>query len=197
MADRLPDPALDQLFREARTRNGWTPRTVSEALLREVYEIAALGPTASNAQPARFLFLVTDEAKARLAPHMSSGNRDKTLQAPVNVIVAYDLDFADQIPKLFPNNPKAGEWFKSSPELARQTAFRNGTLQAAYLMLAARSLGLDCGPMSGFNPAGVSEEFFAGTRWEANFVCNIGYGSDENLFPRNPRLTFEEACRIL
>lgn len=197
MADRLPDPALDQLFREARTHNGWTSETVSEALLREVYATAALGPTASNAQPARFLFLITDEAKTRLAPHMSSGNRAKTLAAPVNVIMAYDLDFADQIPKVFPNNPKAGEWFKSSPDLARQTAFRNGSLQAAYLMLAARSLGLDCGPMSGFNPAGVAEEFFGGARWEVNFICNIGHGTDENLFPRNPRLTFEEACRIL
>jgi len=197
MPHRMPDASLDQLFREARTRNGWTPERVSEALLHEVYALAALGPTASNAQPARFLFLVTDEARQRLARHMSSGNRPKTLAAPVNVIMAYDLDFADHIPRLFPHNPKAGEWFASNPELARETAFRNGSLQAAYLMLAARSLGLDCGPMSGVNLAGVNEEFLAGTRWQANFVCNIGYGTDENLFPRNPRLTFEEACRIL
>jgi len=197
MSARLPDACLDQVFRTARTRNGWTPETVSEALLREVYEMAALGPTASNAQPARFLFLTSDAAKQRLAPHMSSGNRAKTLAAPVNVIMAYDLNFADQIPKLFPHNPTAGNWFKTDAGLARQTAFRNGSLQAAYLMLAARSLGLDCGPMSGFKTESLNAEFFAGTTWEANFVCSIGYGTDENLFPRGPRLAFEDACRIL
>lgn len=197
MSDRLPDPCLDQVFRTARTRNGWTPEAVSEALLREVYDMAALGPTASNAQPARFVFITSEEGKARLAPHMSSGNRAKTLAAPVNVIMAYDLNFADQIPKLFPNNPSAGDWFKSDAGLARETAFRNGSLQAAYLMMAARALGLDCGPMSGFKADAVNAEFFAGTGWEANFVCNIGYGTDQNLFPRNPRLSFEEACLIL
>jgi len=197
MSDRLPDACLDQVFRTARSRNGWTPEKVSEALLREVYEMAALPPTASNAQPARFLFLTSDEAKARLAPHMSSGNRAKTLAAPVNVLMAYDLNFADQIPKLFPHNPTAGDWFKTDAGLARETAFRNGSLQAAYLMLAARSLGLDCGPMSGFKAAGVNAEFFEGTGWEVNFICNIGYGTDENLFPRGPRLTFEDACRVL
>lgn len=197
MSARLPDACLDQVFRAARTRNGWTPEAVSEALLREVYEMAALGPTASNAQPARFLFLTSDEAKQRLAPHMSSGNRAKTLAAPVNVIMAYDLNFADQIPKLFPHNPTAGDWFKTNAGLARETAFRNGSLQAAYLMLAARALGLDCGPMSGFKAHAVNAEFFEGTSWETNFICNIGYGTDENLFPRNPRLAFEEACDIL
>lgn len=197
MSDRLPDPSLDQLFRTARTRNGWTPEKVSEALLREIYAMAALGPTASNAQPARFVFVTSEAARQRLAPHMSSGNRDKTLAAPVTVIMAYDLDFADHIPRVFPHNPAAAGWFRSSPELARQTAFRNGTLQAAYLMLAARALGLDCGPMSGFNPAGVKEAFFPDRNWEANFICNIGHGTDENLFPRNPRLTFEEACEIV
>lgn len=197
MSDRLSDACLDQVFRTARTRNGWTPEGVSEALIREMYDLAKMGPTASNAQPARFVFVVSGEAKARLASHMSSGNRAKTLAAPVTVIVAYDLDFADHIPTLFPHNPGAADWFKSSPELARQTAFRNGTLQGAYLMLAARSLGLDCGPMSGFNPAGVNAEFFAGTGWEANFICSLGYGNEENLFPRGPRLSFEEACRVL
>jgi 3-hydroxypropanoate dehydrogenase len=197
MSTRLPDACLDQVFRTARTRNGWTPEAVSEALLREIYAMAALAPTASNAQPARFVFLTSDEAKQRLAPHMSSGNRAKTLAAPVNVLMAYDLNFADHIPKLFPHNPTAGDWFKSNAGLARETAFRNGSLQAAYLMLAARSLGLDCGPMSGFKADGVNAEFFGGTGWEVNFVCNIGYGTDENLFPRNPRLAFEEACLIL
>jgi len=197
MSERLPDACLDQVFRTARTRNGWTPETVSEALLREMYAMAALAPTASNAQPARFLFLTSDAAKQRLAPHMSSSNRPKTLAAPVNVIMAYDLNFADQIPKLFPHNPTAGDWFKTNAGLARETAFRNGSLQAAYLMLAARSLGLDCGPMSGFKTDAVKAEFFEGTSWEVNFICNVGYGTDENLFPRNPRLSFEEACDIL
>ncbi|MDO9475053.1 MAG: malonic semialdehyde reductase [Caulobacter sp.] len=197
MTDRLPDAALDQLFREARTHNGWSPDPVAPALIRELYEMAALGPTASNAQPGRFVFLVSEEARQRLAPHMASGNRDKTLAAPVNVLIAYDLNFGEKIPQVFPHKPRAGEVFAANPALAKETAFRNGSLQAAYLMLAARSLGLDCGPMSGFNASGVNEAFFAGTSWEVNFVCNIGYGTDENLFPRNPRLTFEDACRIL
>ncbi|MDZ4778274.1 MAG: malonic semialdehyde reductase [Alphaproteobacteria bacterium] len=196
MSDRLPDDALDQIFRTARTRNGWTPQGVSEALLREVYDLAKWGPTSGNCCPARFLFLTSEAAKARLAPHMSSGNRPKTLAAPVNVILAYDLKFAEKLPYLFPHRPEAKDWF-NDPAVAKETAFRNGSLQAAYLMLAARSLGLDCGPMSGFNVAAVNAEFFAGATWETNFVCNIGYGSDEGLFRRNPRLAFEEACQVL
>ena len=197
MPDRLPDSGLDQLFRTARSRNGWSPQAVSEALIREIYELAELGPTSGNCLPGRFLFLTSDAAKARLAPFMSSSNRAKVLAAPVNVIMAYDLDFADRLPELFPHNPGARDWFTSNEALTRETAFRNGSLQAAYMMLAARSLGLDCGPMSGFNTDGVNAEFFAGTRWEANLVCSIGYGTDENLFPRLPRLAFEEACAIL
>lgn len=193
----LPDASLDQLFREARTRNAWSPEAVSETLVRAVYELAKWGPTASNAQPGRFVFLTSPEAKARLAPHMSSSNREKTLQVPVNVIMAYDLDFADNIPKLFPHKPESGAWFKTDANAALEAAFRNGTLQAAYLMMAARSLGLDCGPMSGFKADGVNAEFFAGTSWRANFICNIGYGTEENLFGRLPRLAFEEACQVL
>jgi 3-hydroxypropanoate dehydrogenase len=193
----LPDASLDQLFREARTRNAWSPEAVSETLVRAVYELMKWGPTASNAQPGRFVFLTSPEAKARLAPHMSSSNRPKTLRAPVNVIMAYDLDFADNIPKLFPHKPDSGAWFKTDANAALEAAFRNGTLQAAYLMMAARSLGLDCGPMSGFKADGVNAEFFAGTSWRANFICNIGYGTEENLFGRLPRLAFEEACQIL
>jgi 3-hydroxypropanoate dehydrogenase len=196
MSDRLPDPCLDQVFRTARTRNGWSPVAVAEALIREVYDLAKMGPTSANCSPARFLFVTSPEAKARLAAFMSSTNRDKTLAAPVNVIVAYDLEFAQRIPELFPQNPGAKDWF-AKPEMAHETAFRNSSLQGAYLMLAARSLGLDCGPMSGFNAAAVNAEFFAGTSWRANFMCNIGYGTEENLFPRNPRLAFEEACRIV
>ena len=196
MSDRLPDAALDQMFRTARTRNGWSPAPVSEDLLREVYDMARMGPTSANCQPARFVFLTTEAAKQRLAPFMSATNRAKTLVAPVNVILAYDLEFAERLPELFPQSPGARTWF-AKPEVAQETAFRNGSLQAAYLMLAARALGLDCGPMSGFDVAGVNTEFFDGTSWRANFICNLGHGTDENLFPRNPRLAFEDACQIL
>jgi 3-hydroxypropanoate dehydrogenase len=192
----LDGVALDRLFRSARTRNGWTPQTLSEALLREIYDLAKWGPTSANVSPARFVFLTTPDAKARLAPHLSNANRPKTLAAPVCAIVAYDLDFAERMPELFPHNPTAKTWF-ADPEVAAVTAFRNGTLQGAYLMLAARALGLDCGPMSGFDLAGVNAEFFAGTHLVTNFLCNIGYGSEEGLFPRNPRLAFEDACEIL
>ncbi|WP_332768690.1 malonic semialdehyde reductase [Phenylobacterium sp.] len=196
MPERLPDQTLDQVFRTARTRNGWSPTPVPEAKLRELYELAKMAPTSANCSPGRFIFLTTAEAKRRLAPHMSSANRAKTLAAPVNVIMAYDLNFADRLPELFPQSPTANTWF-AKPEVAQETAFRNGSLQAAYLMLAARSLGLDVGPMSGFDAAAVNAEFFAGTTWRANFICNLGHGTEENLFPRNPRLTFEDACQIL
>jgi len=197
MSDRLPDASLDQIFRTARTRNGWTPETISEALIREIYDTAKWGPTSSNCCPGRFLFLTSDTAKARLAPHMSSGNRAKTLAAPVNVILAYDMAFYERLPYLAPHSPNAKDWFTSNDALVKETAFRNGSLQAAYLMIAARSLGLDCGPMSGVKLDGVNAEFFAGTTWEANFICNIGHGTDEHLHPRAPRLDFEEACRVL
>ena len=170
---------------------------MSEALIREVYELAKWGPTASNALPARFVFLATPDAKARLAPFMSSSNRQKTLAAPLNVIIAYDLDFWKLTPRLFPHKPDAGGWFSGNPQAALENALRNGSLQGAYLMLAARSLGLDCGPMSGFKEQGVNDEFFKGTSWRVNFICNIGIGTTENLFPRLPRLAFEEACQIL
>ena len=196
MSDRLPDASLDQLFRTARTRNGWAPTPVPEALLRELYDIARMGPTAANASPARFVFITSPEAKARLAPHMSAGNQVKTAAAPVNVIIAYDLAFPEHIGKLLPHAPDAKNWF-NDPVAVQEGAFRNGSLQGAYLMLAARSLGLDCGPMSGFNAEAVNAEFFAGTQIKANFICNLGYGTDENLFPRNPRLAFEEACQLL
>lgn len=192
----LPAATLDQLFRTARTYNAFEPAAIADAMVREIYELAKWGPTASNCNPARFVFLTTPEARARLAPHMSSGNRAKTLAAPVNVIMAYDLAFAEKIPFLFPHKPESAAWFVK-PEVAQETAFRNGSLQAAYLMMAARSLGLDCGPMSGFNPLGVNDEFFKGTSLRANFICNIGHGTQENLFPRLPRLAFEEACQIL
>lgn len=193
---QLDAVALDRLFRTARTRNAWREEPVAEGLLRQLYDLAKWGPTSANVSPGRFVFLTTPEAKARLAPFLSENNRAKTLAAPVTAIVAYDLNFAEKIPQLFPHNPGAAAWF-GDPAVAEETAFRNGSLQGAYLILAARALGLDCGPMSGFDRKGVDQEFFAGTTWRANFLCNLGYGTDENLFERLPRLDFEEACRVL
>ena len=192
----LPDTALDQLFTAARTRNAWTDRPVSDDLLRKLYELTKFGPTAANTTPARFVFITSQEAKARLAPLMSDANRAKTLQAPVNVIIGMDLAFAGTLPVLFPHAPGAKDWF-SDPAAARETAFRNSSLQGGYFLMAARALGLDAGPMSGFDAAGVKAGFFAGTAVEPNFIVNLGYGSDENLFPRSPRLAFEEAVTIL
>jgi nitroreductase len=192
----LPPASLDRIFRTARTYNAFEPEQIAGTLIREIYELAKWGPTASNCNPGRFVFLTSPEAKARLAPLMSSANRPKTLAAPINVIMAYDLNFAENVPMLFPHKPEAKDWFKE-PAVAQETAFRNGSLQAAYLMIAARSLGLDCGPMSGFKPDGVNNEFFKGSAWRANFICNIGYGTTENLFPRLPRLAFGDACQVL
>jgi 3-hydroxypropanoate dehydrogenase len=192
----LADTALDQLFTAARTRNAWTDRPVSDDLLRKLYELTKFGPTAANTTPARFVFITSQEAKARLAPLMSDANRAKTLQAPVNVIIGMDLAFAETLPVLFPHAPGAKDWF-ADPAAARESAFRNSSLQGGYFLLAARALGLDAGPMSGFDAAGVKAGFFAGTAVEPNFIVNLGYGSDENLFPRSPRLAFEEAVTIL
>jgi nitroreductase len=196
MTERLADASLDQLFRTARTRNGWQPKAIPEATLRELYDLTKWGPTSANASPARFVFVASNDAKARLAPHVSEANRPKVLAASACVIIGYDLAFAEHMPTLFPHNPTAKNWF-AAPEVARITALRNGTLQGAYLMMAARALGLDCGPMSGFDNAGVDKTFFAGTQIESNFLCNIGYGTDEGLFPRSPRLPFETACSVL
>jgi len=192
----LSDTSLDQIFRTARTRNGWAPEPIPEADLRAIYDLAKMGPTSANMSPARFVWVVSRAAKQTLAGLASAANATKILAAPCTVIVGYDLDFPELIPKLFPHNPGAKDWFNDP--VARETAaFRNGTLQGAYLMLAARALGLDCGPMSGFSNAAVDEAFFAGTRVKSNFICSIGRGTDENLFGRSPRLTFEEANRIV
>jgi len=191
----LGPEALDQLFRTARTFNAWSEEPVPQEKLRAVYELARLGPTSANVSPGRFVFVSSPEGKARLLPHVSSGNRAKTAAAPVCVIMAYDLEFAEQIPTLFPHNPGAKAWF-ADPAVALDTARLNGTLQAAYMMLAARSLGLDCGPMAGFDRAGVDAAFFAGTPWRSNFLCNIGYGLSEGQMPRLPRLAVETACRF-
>lgn len=192
----LADAALAQLFTEARTRNAWTDRPVDEAVLRRLYDLTKFGPTAVNNTPARFVFLTTPEAKARLAPLMAEGNREKTLQAPVNLIIAQDIDFHEHLPVLFPHAPGAKDWF-ADEAMRRESAFRNSSLQGGYLTIAARALGLDVGPMSGFDAAGVKAEFFPNSNVEPNFIMNLGYGSDENLFPRSPRLAFEEAAQLL
>ena len=188
---------LDTLFREARTHNAWKDEPVSDDTLREIYDILKMGPTSANSSPARFLFLRSKEAKQRLEPALSAGNHDKTMAAPVTVIVAYDPKFYEHLPRLFPHNQDARNWFTSNEALAATTAFRNGTLQGAYLILAARSAGLDVGPMSGFDNDKVDAEFLRWRGWRSNFLVNLGYGDPSGVHPRSPRLTFEEACELL
>jgi 3-hydroxypropanoate dehydrogenase len=187
---------LDQLFREARTHWVWRPEPVPIELLKEVYDLARFAPTSANSSPARFVFLTTPQAKERLRPALSPGNVEKTMTAPVTVIVAWDTEFHDKLPQLFPARDMRSV-FAGNAALLHETAFRNGTLQGAYFMIAARALGLDCGPMSGFDQPKVNAEFFPDGKWKANFLCNIGYGDPAKLFPRNPRLSFDEACRVL
>jgi 3-hydroxypropanoate dehydrogenase len=188
---------LDLLFREARTHNKWRPEPISDETIQALYDVVKLGPTSANCSPARFLFLRTKEAKERLAPALSSGNLEKTMSAPVTVIVAYDPKFHERLPHLFPHNPDAASWFTSNESLAATTAFRNGTLQGAYLIVAARALGLDTGAMSGFDNAKVDAEFLAGHGWRSNFLVNIGMGDHSGVFARSPRLSFDDACVML
>ena len=194
------DYALDLIWREGRSYNGWTDELVSEAKIRAVYDLTKMGMTSANCSPARFVFIQSAEGKERLRPFLMEGNVDKTMSAPWVVICAHDLEFHEKIPQLFPHNPGAKEWF-SDDENRRETAIRNGTLSGAYLMLAARALGLDCGPMSGFDNAAVDKEFFLGKdetkNWRSNWLCNIGHGDDSTIFDRSPRLAFNEACQIL
>ena len=192
----LGDAALAQVFTEARTRNGWTDRPVATELHHRLYDLTKFGPTAVNNTPARFVFVTSPEAKARLVPLMSEGNQAKTAQAPVTVIIGYDMNFHDHLAHLFPHAPGARDWF-GDETARRESAFRNSSLQGGYLIAAARALGLDVGPMSGFDPAGIKAEFFPEGDIEPNFIVNLGYGNDDNLFPRSPRLTFEEAARIV
>jgi 3-hydroxypropanoate dehydrogenase len=192
----LPAECLDQLFHAARTHNKWVERDVPDALLHAIVDLAKLGPTSANSSPARFFFVKSKAAKEMLKPHLSEGNRDKTMAAPVCTIIAYDLDFYEQLPKLFPHT-NARSWFAGKPDKIRETAFRNGTLQGAYLIMAARALGLDCGPMSGFDNEGVDRDFFAGTNLKSNFLCNLGYGDASVLHPRSPRFEFDEMAHIL
>jgi 3-hydroxypropanoate dehydrogenase len=199
MTDRgtISDQALNQVFRDARTQNSWQPKAVSEALLREVYDLAKLGPTAANSTPARFVFVVSKEGKEKLRPTLDAGNVEKTMAAPVTVIVGYDTKFYDLLPELFPHTD-ARSWFAGKPDaFLFEAALRNSSLQGAYLMIAARALGLDCGPMSGFDPSLLNAAFFPDGRVKANFICNIGYGDSLNVRPRNPRLPFARACSIV
>ena len=193
----VTNEALDTIFRNARTHNGWQQKPVEDALLKQVYDLAKMGPTSANMCPLRIVFLKSREAKERLKPALDAGNVDKTMAAPVTAILGMDIHFFEKLPKLFPH-ADARAWFKDLPENALEViALRNSSLQAAYFMLAARSLGLDCGPMSGFNNAKVDAAFFAGTTIKSNFLCNLGYGDVSKLYPRSPRLDFDEACKVV
>ena len=195
MSDPLAATELDQLFLKARSHNGWTDEPVTDAQLQRVYELARQGPTAFNCSPARFVFVRTPEGKDRLRPALSAGNLEKTMTAPVTVIVAHDPKFYDHLPKLFPH-ADAKAWFTSNHALAEETAFRNGTLQGAYLIIAARALGIDSGAMSGFDKSKVDDAFFAESGWKSNFLINLGHGDSSGLFPRSPRFSFDEACKL-
>lgn len=196
MSEKLAETALDQLFRTARTYNAFLPKEVTDEQLHALYELAKFGPTSANSSPMRLVFVKSAQAKEKLKPFLSDGNRAKTMVAPVTAIVANDHAFYEKLPQLFPH-ADARSWFVGDQPKIDTTAFRNATLQGAYVIIAARALGLDCGPMSGFDNAGVDEAFFAGTTIKSNFLINIGYGdASRDLFPRSPRLAFDEACRI-
>lgn len=196
MTTRLGDDALKQLFLDARSQNAWQKKDVPDSVLREMIDITKMGPTSANCSPMRVVFLKSDAAKQRIAPYLSEGNRAKTMSAPVCAIIGYDTKFYEHLPRLFPHNQEARTWFEGKPEVIQATITRNGSLQGAYLMLAARALGLDCGPMSGFDNAGVDKEFFPDGRVKSNFVCAFGYGDPAGLFPRSPRFAFDEIAKI-
>ena len=208
---RLDDAALDQLFRKAHTHSAWLPTPVTDETLRQLYDLMKWGPTSVNANPARFVFVRSPAAKERLERALAPGNVEKTMNAPVTAIVAYDLKFYEKLPRLFPPNPAMRQMFADNPQMVETTARRNSTLQGAYMIMAARALGLDCGPLSGFDNAkldedffgtgrecaGCDEEFFPEGHVRSNFLCNLGYGDPADVHPRGPRLDFEEACSIL
>jgi 3-hydroxypropanoate dehydrogenase len=187
---------IDQIFRDARTHNVWLSRPVPSEVLRRLYELAAFGPTSANTTPARFVFLTTSQAKERLRPALAPLNVDKTMAAPVTAIIAWDTEFYEKLPKLFPHKDMRS-MFVGKPDMIEATAFRNSSLEGGYFILAARALSLDCGPMSGFDAAKVNTEFFPDGKWKSNFLCNLGYGDHAKLSPRNPRLPFDEACLVL
>ena len=193
----VDDAALDLLFRKARSHNGWLDKPVTDELLRQLYELMKWGPTSANCSPARIVFVRTPANKERVRPALSPNNVEKTMTAPVIAIVAYDSRFYEHLPQLFPRNPQVAELFASNAALSATTAFRNGTLQGGYFLLAARAVGLDCGPMSGFDNAKIDAEFFSDGRFKSNFLCGLGHGDPAKLHPRSPRLAFEEACTLL
>ena len=193
----VSDADLDLIFRKARTHNGWLDKPVDDALLRQVFDLAKMGPTSANMSPMRIVFVKSKEAKEKLKPALAPGNVDKTMKAPVTAIIAMDIHFFEKLPKLFPH-ADAKAWFKDLPESELEyAALRNSSLQGAYFIIAARALGLDCGPMSGFDNAKVDAAFFAGTTIKSNFLCSLGHGDATKLYPRSPRLAFEEACQIV
>ena len=196
---KLDGPSLDVILRAARSHNAWLPRPVSDDDIRAIYDLMKLGPTSANCSPARFLFLRSQAEKERLKPALGPTNRDKTMQAPVVAIIGTDLKFYDKIPRLFAHNPAAREWFAApgKEDHANVTGFRNSTLQGGYFMIAARALGFDCGPMSGFDNAKVDAEFFPDGQVKSNFICSVGHGDPAAIKPRNPRLDFDEACKLL
>lgn len=196
MSKPLSTKALAQLFLDARSHNAWLDKDVPESVLKHLVDVMKMGPTSANCSPARLVFVKSPEAKERLKPMLSEGNVEKTMTAPVCVIIGHDLQFYDHLPRLFPH-ADARSWFAGQEQKIRDTAFRNGTLQGAYLMLAARALGLDCGPMSGFDNEAVDAAFFAGTTTKSNFLCNLGYGDPKGLFARSPRFEFEDMARIV
>ena len=196
MSEAVNQSARDTLFTTARTHNGWLDRKISDATLHEMYDLLKMGPTSANCSPARFVFIRTPEGKERLRPALSGGNLQKTLSAPVTAIVAWDPQFYDRLPELFPHGD-ARSWFTSSPEMAYETAFRNSAMQAAYLLFACRALGLDTGPMSGFDRDIVDATFFADSGYRSTLLVNIGYGEEGKLFGRLPRLAYDEACQLL
>ena len=197
MSKILSDAGLDLLFRDARTHNAWRDQEVSDVLLEAIYDLAKLGPTSANCSPMRVVYLRSPEAKARLKPALSEGNAEKTMAAPVTAIIGHDLEFFEHLPKIFPHAPDARNWFAGKPAHIETTAFRNGSLQGAYFIVAARALGLDCGPMSGFDNEAVDREFFPDGTTKSNFLCNLGHGDPKGLFPRSPRLEFDDACKIV
>lgn len=194
---RIDPEALRQLFLEARTYRDWLPEPVPEPILRELYDLAALGPTSANCSPARIIFITGDDAKKRLLPLVDNGNRNATLSAPVTAIIASDLRFYEKLMHLYPHQPTAASWFDHPASKTARVALQNSSLQGGYFILAARALGLDCGPMGGFNASAIAEEFFSGQQYEVNFLCNLGYGSDDHQYARLPRLSFDEACKLV